>query len=56
MVIVDTTVWIDAETWLQVGIRSTNAEGGVIGEYYFRDIRLNPQFNPKQFTRDALQP
>lgn len=52
--ITDLVMYVDAETWLQVG---TILEGkdGLIGEYYFRDLRLNPEFLPETFTRQALE-
>src|SRR5262249_22353446 len=40
------TLYIDKETWLLVGSTLKNAEGGLIGEYWFRDIKLNPDFKP----------
>jgi hypothetical protein len=30
-------------------------DGQIIGEYFFRDIRLNPDLPPDQFTREALK-
>jgi hypothetical protein len=47
-------VAIDAENWLQVSSKLTNAEGKRIGTYHFRDVQLNPAFDPQQFTRAAL--
>jgi hypothetical protein len=52
----DLTVYYDKETWLQVGSVLKGEEGKVIGAYYFRDIHLNPDFKPDQFTRDGLKP
>jgi outer membrane lipoprotein-sorting protein len=40
---------LDAETWLQVGSEATHADGTRIGEYFFRDIVLNPSFPPGEF-------
>jgi hypothetical protein len=48
------TIFIDDETWLQTGSILRDAKGELIAEYFFRNIRLNPAFNPKQFTRGAL--
>jgi hypothetical protein len=53
--IADYILYIDCESWLQVGSELRDAEGQLIGEYYFRDIRLNPQFAPNQFERSALK-
>jgi hypothetical protein len=49
------TLFIDAETWLQVGSRITNPEGQLVGEYYFRDVELNPQFAADQFKPSVFQ-
>jgi hypothetical protein len=50
------SVYIDTESLLLVGSRSLNKDGGLIGEYFFRDIKLNPDFKADQFTRAALSP
>jgi hypothetical protein len=49
------TVMIDAELGLQIGTRITNPEGDLVGEYYFRDVELNPHFPPDQFKPSALR-
>ncbi len=49
------TVYIDKETWLQVGSIIKGEEGRLIGEYFFRDIKLNPRFEPGTFMRKALK-
>lgn len=49
------TMYIDKETWLQVGTVLKGAEGQLIGEYFFRDIKINPDFKPGTFTREALK-
>jgi hypothetical protein len=48
-------VCVDAETWLQVGTRLVGADGRLVGEYYFRDVRLNPDFPPETFTKQSLE-
>jgi hypothetical protein len=53
--ITDLVLYIDVETWLQVGSILRGENGRLIGEYYFRDIRLNPTFTPDQFTQAALK-
>jgi hypothetical protein len=50
------TLYIDKETWLQVGSVLVDANGELIGAYYFRDLQLNPKFKDKQFTEAALKP
>jgi hypothetical protein len=47
-------VAFDVEHWLQVGNKLTDADGQLIGAYYFRDVALNPEFPPGQFERAAL--
>jgi hypothetical protein len=48
------TIYVDCENWLQVGSILKGAEGQLIGEYFFRDIHLNPDFKPGTFTREGL--
>lgn len=48
------TVYIDVDTWLQVGSVLKDAGGQLIAEYYFRDIRLNPSFAANQFSKAAM--
>jgi hypothetical protein len=40
------TIFVDAETWLQVGTELKKANGELIGEYYFRDVELFPDVMP----------
>jgi hypothetical protein len=47
------TVYIDKETWFQVGT-ILRAEGRFLADYYYRDIQLNPAFKPDQFEPAAL--
>jgi hypothetical protein len=53
--ITEVTLYVDVETWLQVGTVLKGAGNRLIGEYFFRDIRLNPDFPPGTFTRAALE-
>ncbi len=48
------TLFVDTQTWLLVGTILKGDKGQLIGEYFFRDIRLNPNFDRDQFTRKAL--
>ncbi len=48
------TIYIDVETWLQVGSVLKDKSGALIGEYFFRDVKLNPTFKEDQFKRSAL--
>jgi hypothetical protein len=52
--VTEQTVYIDAETWLQVG-SVANGPAGLIGSYFYRDVKVNPEFPPEQFTRAGLK-
>jgi hypothetical protein len=52
--ITDLVIYIDKETWLQVGSVLRGKDGMLIGEYYFRDVRLNPKIPAKVFERSSL--
>ena len=52
--ITEATLYYDTETWLQVGSVVKGAGGALIGEYFFRDVKLNPKSDPDTFTRAAL--
>jgi hypothetical protein len=47
-------LYIDTENLLQVGSILKDENGEMIGEYYFSNIKLNPQFRDNQFERAAL--
>ncbi len=53
--ITEQTLYVDTENWLLVGTILRGAEGELIGEYFFRDIRLNPSFDKDQFTDKAVE-
>jgi len=48
------TIYIDTETWLQVGSILKHSDGSLIAEYFFRNIKLNPTFKANQFKPSAL--
>lgn len=52
--VTELTTYFDAETWLQVGSTLKGAEGQVLGDYWFRDVKLNPDLPAETFTRAAL--
>jgi hypothetical protein len=54
--VMEQTLFVDKESWLQLGSIIRGAGGKLIGEYYFQDIRLNPEFKPDQFKPAALRP
>lgn len=54
--VTELTIYIDKETWLQVGAVLKGEDGKLIASYYFSDIKLNPEFKADQFTKAALTP
>lgn len=52
--ITELTIFIDKENWMQIGSILKGKDGELIGEYYFRGLKVNPDFPDKQFKRDAL--
>ena len=44
----------DPDTWLQVGSELYAGEA-LLGRYYFRDIKLNPEFEPVRFRPEILK-
>ncbi len=48
-------IYIDCQTLLQVGSKVYDTQGKELGQYYFRDIELNPQFPDWQFAPEALK-
>jgi hypothetical protein len=49
------TIYVDKVSWLQVGTSIKGEGGQFIGDYYFRDIKINPDFPANTFTIDALK-
>ncbi len=43
--------YFDTELWMQTGSTIKDKDGKLMGEYYFRDVKLNPEFKADQFTR-----
>ncbi|HKI31441.1 MAG TPA: DUF1571 domain-containing protein [Gemmataceae bacterium] len=52
--VTEQTVYIDKETWLQVG-SVAGGKDGLIGAYYYRDVEINPEFAPDQFRPAGLK-
>jgi hypothetical protein len=50
----DVTVYLDVETMMQVG-SVLKAGNDLIGEYYFKDIKINPNFEPNRFKQEILK-
>jgi hypothetical protein len=53
--VTESTLYIDKDSWLQVGIILKGEEGKLIGEYFFRDVQINPDFPKVTFTRESLK-
>jgi hypothetical protein len=53
--VTETTLYVDKETWLQIGSIVRGEGGKLIGEYFFRAIELNPKFDDETFQREALE-
>jgi hypothetical protein len=49
------TAYFDQESLLQVGTVLKGPENRIMGSYFFRDVKLNPKFDPTTFTRDGLK-
>lgn len=52
--ITDIVIYIDTETWLQIGTTIRGENGQLIAEYFFRDLRLNPSFPDGYFAEGLL--
>ena len=52
----EVTGMFDTENWMQIGAIAKKPDGSLMGEYYFRDVKVNPEFKPEQFTKAALAP
>ena len=48
-------IMIDAETWLQTGSTLTDANGGLIGRYFFCNLQSNPTYAAGQFERSQIK-
>jgi hypothetical protein len=53
--ITELTIYVDKETWLQVGSELKGKENQWIAKYYFRDIRINPEVKDEMFKAEALR-
>jgi hypothetical protein len=53
---VEVTVYIDIERWLSLGTMLKRADGSVLGEYWFRDVKLSKEsFQPDPFTMESIK-
>src|SRR5262249_18772639 len=46
--VTEQVLYVDKENWLQVG-SVANGDRGLIGAYFYRDIQINPAFQPDAF-------
>ncbi len=53
--IMEQTLFIDAKTWLLTGSILKGEKDELIAEYYFRDVRLNPEFDKDLFTIKSVE-
>ena len=49
------TIYLDCESWFQVGSVLNRADGELVGSYFFRDLKLNPAFEKGTFTAVELK-
>lgn len=49
------TLYLDCQTWLQVGTELHRADGELAGSYFFREVELNPAFDKGTFTAAGLK-
>lgn len=52
--VAEAMIYVDVENWLQVGSVLKDEKGNLLGAYYFRDVKLNPEFKKGQFEKSAL--
>lgn len=53
--VAELAIYVDQETWLQVGSVLRDVKGETLAEYFFRDIVLNPTFGSEAFHRKSLK-
>ncbi len=53
--VTEQVIYIDKENLLQVGALAIGQQG-LIGAYYYRDIKINPEFPAGQFQRASIRP
>ena len=53
--VAEATLFIERDTLFQVGTILRGEKGELLGEFYFRDVRLNPAFAANQFDPAILK-
>jgi hypothetical protein len=52
----EVTAYIDVEKWLDIGTVLKRADGSLLGEYWFRDVKLSKEpIEPDPFTIEAIK-
>jgi hypothetical protein len=49
------TLYLDCETWLQIGTEQHRSDGELVARYFFRDVQLNPPFDKGTFTTASFK-
>jgi hypothetical protein len=49
------TAYFEADTWLQVGTTLKGEDNALLGDYFFRDVRINPDLPADTFTQRSLE-
>jgi hypothetical protein len=44
------TIYLDTETWMQIGTRIDREDGSLTAAYWFQDVVINPLFAAEQFS------
>lgn len=53
--VIESNLFFDKDSWLQVGTLLKGKENKLIGEYFFRNIKINADFPDDTFRREALK-
>lgn len=53
--ITEQTTYIDVETWLMTGSILKNKDGELVAEYFFKDVKLNVEFEKDHFTKKNVE-
>jgi hypothetical protein len=48
-------IMVDTQTWLQLGSVLCNADGELIGRYFFTQLKINPELTADQFAKDSVR-
>jgi hypothetical protein len=48
-------IMVDTQSWLQLGSVLRNADGELIGRYFFTQLKINPEFAADQFSKDSVR-